>query len=380
MTKYYLHKAFCSLSLLVCFIWSSAQQNTDIPVNISGTAKLKVAGTNQLIKTQGSNEYQNISCGLQDKAGNLWFGSSGEGVYRFDGKGFIQFTKANGLPNNDVSSILEDKSGYIWFGTRDGICRYDGKKIIPFFITRGFMNPTNSSSDFYTEQSTKEKVWSMLQDKSGTIWFGTGDGVYCYNGKSITSFINNPGITNQGNLKLQMITSILEDKNGNIWFASGMPPGQEGICRYDGKTLLGFKPKHEGWFRKIIEDKNGNLVLATRIHGLLSCDLSSSNLSESSFSNFPQPKELLNNSLTNILKDHIGNIWIASDYGKNVGDTLGGVWCYKQSLEGSKHEFIKITNQEVSFILEDKDNNIWFGTRGTGLFRYDGKDLLSFTK
>ncbi len=110
-----------------------------------------------------------------------------------------------------------------------------------------------------------------------------------------------------------------------------MPSGEEGIFHYDGKTLVSFKPKNEGLYRKTIEDKNQNLIFATRIHSVLFCNLSASNFNKVSFSNFPQPKELLNNSLTTILKDSEGNVWRASDYGNNIEDTLNGVWCYKVS-------------------------------------------------
>ncbi len=99
-----------------------------------------------------------------------------------------------------------------------------------------------------------------------------------------------------------------------------------------------------------------------------------------SFSGFPQPKALLNNSLTAILKDKAGNIWMAYDYGKFVGDTLGGVWCYKQSSEAGEKVFTKITAKEVSFMLEDRAGNIWLGTRNTGLYRYDGKTLANFSE
>jgi len=50
-----------------------------------------------------------------------------------------------------------------------------------------------------------------------------------------------------------------EDKNGNLWFGSG-PMAFEGICFYDGKSLINFKPKKEKWIRKIIEDKNRKLL------------------------------------------------------------------------------------------------------------------------
>ena len=52
-----------------------------------------------------------------DKNGNLWFGTWGGGVSRYDGKSFTNYTTAQGLANNEVRTILEDKSGNLWFGT-----------------------------------------------------------------------------------------------------------------------------------------------------------------------------------------------------------------------------------------------------------------------
>ena len=41
-----------------------------------------------------------ISSGLKDKAGNIWFAVSSRGVYRYDGKGFTNYTNKDGLCNN----------------------------------------------------------------------------------------------------------------------------------------------------------------------------------------------------------------------------------------------------------------------------------------
>jgi Two component regulator propeller len=335
------------------------------------------AGKLRLIKTLGSNQYSNINCGLQDSAGDLWFGTWGEGVYRYNGKLFTQFTTKEGLNSNAIHCILQDKMGNVWFGTSEGLCRYDGKTIVSVPIDGGFMSAL-SSDDYYNATSKKNTVWSLLQDRKGTIWVGRGDGVYCYDGKNFSRFLDNPGVVNNGHLQLRMVDCIFEDKHGIIWFASGCPPGEEGICRYDGKNVVSFKPKKEGWFRSIIEGADGNLLFATRIHGVLFCNLSAGGVSMASFSAFPQPPALLNNSLTAILKDRSGKIWMASDYGTFVGDTLGGVWCYKPSSGAGEKAFTKITAKEVFFMLEDRAGNIWFGTRNTGLYRYDGKVFTNF--
>jgi len=96
----------------------------------------------------------------------------------------------------------------------------------------------------------------------------------------------------------------------------------EGICFYDGKSLINFKPKKEKWIRKIIEDKNRNLLFATRINGVYYYDLFAEKSDEKKFSIFSKPQELMNNSLTDIIKDKAENIWFASHYVKDIGDTL----------------------------------------------------------
>jgi len=63
----------------------------------------------KLIKTQGSGQGDNVHCSLQDKNGNLWFATTGDGVYCYDGKSFKNFTVKDGLSTNAVFSILEDK-------------------------------------------------------------------------------------------------------------------------------------------------------------------------------------------------------------------------------------------------------------------------------
>lgn len=328
---------------------------------------------NKLRKTQGTNESQIITCGIQDTKGNLWFGTSGEGVYKYDGKLFTQFTTKDGLKHNHVWSMLEDETGKIWFGTRDGICYINGDKIMPLSINFN-LRPMSTENTYYNEWSTKNNVWSMMQDRSGKIWFGTGEAVYWYDGKQLARFLYLDEVINHDSLKLNMVSDILEDKEGIIWFASGMPPGYEGICRFDGKKIEHFTPQHEGWIRNIVESKNGHLLFATRHFGVWSYD-------GKSFKDYSQPKELIKPSLNRILEDHSGNLWVASDYGKDMGDTLGGLWYSDKSISNHQETtFTKITNQEVNMILEDHQHHIWFGTRGMGLYCYDGKTITKYSE
>lgn len=78
---------------------------------------------------------------LADKAGNIWFsgnehdngyGGNG-GVWCYDGKVFKNFTTKDGMGDYGVWCIIEDRAGNIWFGTRNvGLYRYDGKTFTEF--------------------------------------------------------------------------------------------------------------------------------------------------------------------------------------------------------------------------------------------------------
>ena len=135
MTKYVKYKHILNI-LVIVFIATSCngQTKTLTPTDKQGETKTTPIGQPKLINTQGTTSSDNVHCSLQDSAGNLWFGTAGSGVYRYDGKLFFNYTTKDGLSNNNVWSILEDKSGNIWFGTTDGICRYDGKNIVPISI------------------------------------------------------------------------------------------------------------------------------------------------------------------------------------------------------------------------------------------------------
>jgi len=98
---------------------------------------------------------------LEDKNGNLWIGTYGGGVCKYDGVSFTHFTEKEGLGSNVVVSILEDKSENIWFGTLGGgVCKYDGKTFTHFTEKEGL------GSNF---------VNCIIEDHSGNLWIGTAD-------------------------------------------------------------------------------------------------------------------------------------------------------------------------------------------------------------
>lgn len=326
------------------------------------------AGHTKLVKTQGAGKYANIHCSLQDKAGNLWFGTTGEGVYRYDGQHFTQFTTKDGLSDNTVWSVLEDRAGNIWFGTNNGASRFDGRTISPMPVSVPITSDFSLSGSVKKDPYEKNAVWSIIQDRIGTIWMGTHDGMYRYNGRSFSRLLDDKSIINSEGLNLKMVDCIIQDKAGNIWFASGMLPGSEGLIRYDGRKLTRFRPGDEGWIRYVVEDHEGGLWMGTRHKGVWRYD-------GKDFTRFMEGNDIGLAALV----DKAGNVWLSGGEKNDGYSSDGNIWLYKdgalKNIDASS-----VGNYGVWTMLEDKAGNIWFGTRNTGLYRYDGKTFTSFSE
>ncbi|MFA6152373.1 MAG: two-component regulator propeller domain-containing protein [Chitinophagaceae bacterium] len=338
----------------------NAEQHRNVAVDqLSFTSKNK-----KLIKTQGTTEHQNVHCSLQDKDGNLWFGTTGEGVYRYDGKYFIQFTEKDGLSNNKVLSILEDRSGKIWFGTDDGLACYDGKTIskIPIAI--------NSSNGFGMSipQTGINPVYSMMQDQYGLIWFGTSQDLYCYDGKSFSRFLDRADVKNDQRLKLKSVQCFLEDSKGKVWMGSGPTTG-EGVVLFDGESLTGSRPNGDEWIRYIVEDRNGKIWFSGRQNGVFFFD-------GKSFKKFTEKLDIG----SAILADKAGNIWFDGGEKLTTIESGNGIWRYNGIRFENFNRKNGMGKYAVWSILEDSKGNIWIGTRNMGLLRYDGKAFADFSE
>lgn len=99
-----------------------------------------------------------------DNRGRLWVGSYRAGLYVFDLDLNLvaRFNKGNGFISSSVNDIFQDSRGRVWVGTDNGlIC---------------FPDPdTFSYEKQYADNSSlsSEAIMSVIEDKSGTIWFST---------------------------------------------------------------------------------------------------------------------------------------------------------------------------------------------------------------
>ncbi|MDH4092091.1 MAG: ATP-binding protein [Cyclobacteriaceae bacterium] len=286
-----------------------------------------------------------ISSGWRDRMGNLWFGTAGGGVSRYDGMNFTTFTTRHGLAHNTVRTITEDHDGNLWFGTGGGITRYDGISFKTLTTTHGLGHNV---------------VWSALEDSRGNLWFGTfGGGVSRFDGTSFETFTIDDGLASN------TVWSILEDNAGNLWFGTN-----KGVSRYDGEELVTLTT-HEGLVQNVVwsigQDQHGDIWFGTEA-GLSRYD-------GRRFESIRIGPGSLSNTIKAIFEDSRGILWFGTDG--------GGITRFDPDAKDGR-EFITLTTKQglahdaLRSITEDKHGNLWFGTEGGGVSRYDGESFTIF--
>lgn len=347
-----------------------------------------------------------IACGYLDRSGNLWFGTYGGGVNKYDGKSFTIFNSSHGLANNLVLCIKEDQLGNIWFGTQGGgVSMYNGKSFTTFNILNGLADNI---------------VYSILEDKNGNLWFATkGGGVskYIHNVKN-NGTGNNSTVQNKTSAILfktysvsngmasNTIRAIIEDKQGNLWFGTE----GDGVSKYDGNNFTTYNTTNglaSNTIWSIKEDYLGNIWFGTNGSGVSKYDGNRVEAIErgdviaqrtqhdikkingklvKSFTTFNSSHGLANNIIWTIAEDKKRNLWFGSEG--------GGVSVYHENNHRKKNLLLNpidsskffttyntshgLSNNVVFSITEDKSGNIWFGTYGGGISRFNGDAFVTF--
>lgn len=279
---------------------------------------------------------------IEDRDGNIWFGMSNCGLVKYDGRGFTNYTTVQGLIDNDVLCLLQDTKGNIWIGTNaNGVCYFDGKRFTNFNIQSGLVN---------------NQVFGIAEDKAGNIWFATDGGVSCYNGKSFRS------LTMADGLPSNYIKSLICDKKGILWFGTA-----NGLSRYNVDSFINFTTADQlsnNFVSCIKEDNKGNLWLGT-LGGVSKYD-------GHTFLNITKKQGLASDLIRTITVDRDGNLWI--------GATAGGVTRYEGSAVTSFSTEQGMFYNHIFSIAEDKKGNLWIGPSSrSGVSRYDGTSFTNFT-
>lgn len=108
----------------------------------------------------------------EDSHHHVWIGTMGYGVAMFDNstpgkpKKVQMFSMGEGMPDNNVQSIIEDQQGNIWFGTDHGLAMYDYHAQ----AIRSFFPANNHLGNMFEEKS-------VCRLDNGDLAFGTKHGI-----------------------------------------------------------------------------------------------------------------------------------------------------------------------------------------------------------
>ncbi len=282
---------------------------------------------------------------MQDSKGYMWFATD-MGVSRYNGNEFENFSTENGLPDNTVFGFCEDSKGRVWFRSFSGKLSY-------FLNDSIYIIPCNS----FIEKEIRKKAMvftSLHVDEKDTIWIGTN---------SSTIFKIAPGWNNNNLTKIISPANggylYLFKNNASIYGGIQNKTGIVTVYQSSGKEIcqIDSKAKTAGRYYAM-RLKNGTF-LASVNNVIL---------------NFTKDKIIsrveLKSAINSLLEDHDGKILSA---------TYDGIRIHK-SRELDKFEMIPDFYDKVfTGIVIDKENSLWLGAEGQGVYHIPFRDGRYYT-
>jgi two-component sensor histidine kinase/ligand-binding sensor domain-containing protein len=278
---------------------------------------------------------------LEDKNGNIWIGS-GTILSKFDGKKISNYSIKEGLYNGEVQKLYQDKAGNIWIGGINVITKFNEKNFINYSLVKGY---------------PPFMIWSITEDRSGNIWFTTyGKGIFKLDARMNDTIGQGKFFTNystQDGLSDSVLTTMLEDRSGNLWFGS-----EKGLIRYDGKSFTHYTEREglpSNTINSVFEDKDGMLWIATNT-GLTSFD-------GKIFTCYTEEQGLSSNLVFSITEDRKGNIWAGTVKGLNLLEKNGNTSNTGRLVKSfTKEDGLISAGFNIGSVVIDSKDRIWWGT------------------
>jgi signal transduction histidine kinase/ligand-binding sensor domain-containing protein len=190
---------------------------------------------------------------FRDSSGTLWFGTEGEGAFRWVGGA------PRAVPEIQpyVRAFAEDHEGGVWVGTDGGYCRWqpngtrcfeEHESVRAIYVDRAGdvwvgkdrgltrLRHGSDAPDSPIARLRDQKVWAIHEDPEGALWFGTRtSGLYRWKSGQLTAYTTAQGLANNS------IYEILEDRESTFWLSG--PDGISSIGRHD-LELTASDPSH----------------------------------------------------------------------------------------------------------------------------------------
>ena len=312
----------------------------------------------------------------------------------------------DGLSSDYVLNMAVDKYGFIWVATEEGLNRFDGSRFYTYY------KHANGNS------ITGNELNCVLDDpKDNKMWIGTqreGLNVFDYDTDKFSSFRHDKNDRNS--IITNDITSISASVDSSIWITTYwggieyFDKSNQHFIHYNKKNVRGL-PSDQAWS---VCDVGNGLIYVGHVYDGLSVIDTHNRVARNYKHNSADPNSISGNEIHCIFKDKNGNIWIGTNNGLDLFDTLNGkfihyndngkahhpIFSIKQMSDGNlwlateqggvailnisssmyignvncKYDYIQegdgefdLSGNSVRYILEDRYHNVWLGLYGAGI-------------
>ena len=247
---------------------------------------------------------------------------------------FIQYSRAEGLPQSQAFALCASANGYLWTGTRGGgVCRFDGRDFECYNTKHGLQSAT---------------VTTLLEDHFNRLWIGHTHGLAYFQNDSFHT------VSFPGNKQIDVL-SLESINDTTLWVGTK----QAGVWEYQYKTnaitqlALDEKLKNAETYRIF---RHNNIVWLATNKGAWKID--------ENIRQYTKEDGLPHMSIRDFVIDTEEQLWIA---------TFGGGLCIKDT-EDKIHAIEKPALKYTIGLFKDQDNTIWAYTQDHGILQYLPKD------
>lgn len=285
---------------------------------------------------------------------------------------FRHLAVEDGLSQNTINCIYQDHYGFMWFGTQDGLNCFDGL---------GFTTYRSVPEDSAT--LSHNWIWDITEDASNNLWIATWNGLTKYD-RSLRTFKRFlPDSSDNRSISGTRPASLARDGKGQIWV--GVWGGGLNVLDPDSGTFTRYREaenpgrNYPGDFvRKLYIDSEGTVWTGTW-NGLWRGRVGQDNTMEfDSFVHDPaDPTSISSMRITSFCEDQGGNMW--------VGTLGGGLNLYDRERECFKRfmhdpdNARSLSSNDITSIELLAEGSLWIGTVSSGLNRMD-LHQCSFTR
>ena len=261
--------------------------------------------------------------------------------------------------SNDVESVYQDHLGDIWIFSKD-----------PGIVHLNLV--TNEKEHLFTPKDEiikhgRKSRKLIFEDNAKNLWLLPTEGNFCYYDrkertlKPLLTDINNPK-----SIFSPLVRSYTLDNQGNCWFATAR--GVEKLCFFPQSYQFNLTD-YEAETRAFLQDSNKRLWTASKSN-YIQIFAPDGNLVGylSKQGNIIKEKQSFYNGVYSILEDKDGNIWLGT---KEIGLFLlkktGANHYSIHHFEHQTNDPYSLSSNSIYAIFQDSRNNIWIGCYGGGL-------------